>query len=236
MREVNCRKIPWKNPFLAYTGAGAVFITLGLMSLSCGPGDSRREITDIRTPSVAGPEKPEKMSTQERLGLVKAKSAGGMPMGHESLMGGAVAETVQFKWTDPPGWEKTENRSMRLVTFTTQNGTVECYASLLSGPAGGVEANINRWRQQMAQPALTAEQISALKKIKMLGKDSPLVEITGEFSGMSGQAVPGQKMLGVVCPLEQQTVFVKMVGPEAGVTPETDHFTAFCESFVKADS
>lgn len=216
--------------------APIMIVTLCISGLSCGPGDTRREIRDIRTASADMADKPVKMTTQERLGLSKAKNTDAMPMSHENLMGGTVPEAIQLKWTGPEGWEKAEDRSMRLVTYTSQNGAVECYASLLSGPAGGVEPNINRWRQQMAQPALTAEEINALRKIKIMGKDSPVVEITGEFSGMSGQATPGQKMLGVVCPLEQQTLFVKMVGPEAGVTAETGHFIAFCESFVKADS
>ncbi|HPO16069.1 MAG TPA: hypothetical protein PLI09_21715 [Candidatus Hydrogenedentes bacterium] len=213
-----------------------VISALCVAGLSCSPGDTRREIKDIRTSAVEMAEKPVKMTTQERLGLSKAKSTSAMPMGHESLMGGAVPEAIQLKWTGPEGWEKAEDRSMRLVTYMSQNGTVECYASLLSGPAGGVEPNINRWRQQMAQPALTTEEINALRKIRVMGKDSPLIEILGEYSGMTEQATPGQKMLGVVCPLDDQTLFIKMVGPDAGVTAEMEHFIAFCESFEKAVS
>jgi len=119
---------------------------------------------------------------------------------------------------------------MRLATFTAAGGAVECYVSVLAGSAGGVAANINRWRQQMGQSALSPEEIAGLPKLPILGTEAPVVTITGDYAGMTGETKTGHKLIGTVCPWGDQTVFVKMIGPEAAVTAESGNFTAFCES------
>ena len=121
---------------------------------------------------------------------------------------------------------------MRVVTFTVgapEDGT-ECYVSLLRGAAGGVEANVNRWCGQMGRPALTADEMAGLERVEVLGLPASLVELTGDFTGMSGEVQPGGMLLGVLCELPGQTLFVKMTGPEGAVRAEGGRFQAFCES------
>ena len=120
---------------------------------------------------------------------------------------------------------------MRIVTYTAgASGKAECAVSMLTGAAGGVDANINRWRGQLGQTELQSADIAALPKIKVLGKDSPLVEISGSYTGMDGAAQTGYMLLGAVGEVPGNTVFVKMIGPEAEVKAEKEHFIAFCQS------
>jgi hypothetical protein len=120
---------------------------------------------------------------------------------------------------------------MRSVTYSpSENSPAECYVAVLGGSAGGVEANINRWRQQMGRTPLSPAEIDSLPKIQVLGQACPLVEISGSYTGMGGEQHQDYMMLGVVCSLPSSSVFVKMIGPEAEVRAERDNFVVFCES------
>ena len=121
---------------------------------------------------------------------------------------------------------------MRAVTY--QTGAVECYVTTLTGTGGGLEANINRWCGQIGQEALTSEVIAALPRITMLGQEAVLVELAGDYSGMGDDAAAGSMLLGTVCELPGETVFVKMTGPEAAVRAEKESFLAFSKSIKAA--
>ena len=91
-------------------------------------------------------------------------------------------------------------------------------------------ANVNRWRDQMGQPDLSAAELDALPKIDMFGVRASLVEIDGVYTGMGDELKTEAKMLGTVALLGQTSVFVKMTGPREQVAAERDRFIAFCES------
>lgn len=156
----------------------------------------------------------------------------GMGGGMQNMPAVGGFNTMNLDWDAPESWEQAPDRPMRLVTYTV--GEAECYVAVLSGPAGGVEANVNFWRQQMGQPPLPKVELAALPKLTVLGQESPMVEIKGEYTGMGERRDPGYAMLGVICPLDGQTLFVKMVGPEATLAEHTDEFQAFCTSLRQA--
>lgn len=137
------------------------------------------------------------------------------------------AQRYALRWTAPDGWTKTPPKPMCIVRFDA--GGAECYISILSGAAGGVELNVDRWRRQMGQKPLGAKGVESLTKITVLGTEASLVEVTGVFVS-HGESHAGHMLLGVICPLEGDTVFVKMVGPEDKVRAERGNFVSFCES------
>ncbi len=204
-----------------------VALTLG----SCGDSGPA-EITEERV--VATPAPPVQQDT--------AMPAGHPPMGAPQLPDGHPPVDPDMEMTQPPtsftaavteweapgSWTKAPDRAMRLVTFMAgAENPAECYITVLSGAAGGVEANANRWRGQMGQPALDAEAVAALPTISVLGKEAALVEV---YSPSPGEGQDGRGLLGVICELEDQVVFVKMLGPQASVQAEKDGFVAFCGS------
>ena len=139
--------------------------------------------------------------------------------------------SVVQTWTVPESWTQAPDKAMRIVTFTMgESGNSECYVTSLSGPAGGVESNINRWRQQMGQPPLDGPALAELPVLTILGKPSPMIEIAGSFTGMDGQGGEAFALLGAICPLDGETLFVKMTGPASEVQANKDKFAAFCES------
>ncbi|MFN0075834.1 MAG: hypothetical protein ACKVY0_05115, partial [Prosthecobacter sp.] len=71
-------------------------------------------------------------------------------------------------WTIPEGWSEfatPDPSGMRILDLRFgPNQEGECYISLMPGPAGGLEANVNRWRTQMGQTPYTADEIAKLAK------------------------------------------------------------------------
>ncbi len=147
---------------------------------------------------------------------------------HAGLPASGGTADAPFEWSAPPSWTQSADRPMRVVTFTV-NGA-ECYVTTLRGLAGGAAANINRWRTQMGQTELSSADLDALDTVTVLGKPSPLVEVSGAYSGMDGKQVSDALLLGVVREDAAQSVFIKMTGPESVVRAERDNFIAFCES------
>jgi hypothetical protein len=136
-----------------------------------------------------------------------------------------------WRWTAPAEWERRPAQPMRVVTLgPPDHADVECYVTELMGAAGGIEGNINRWRQQVGQPPLDAAALEALPAVKVAGREARLVEARGTFTGMRGERVDDAALLGVVCPLEGSVLFIKMTGPAEVVAREKDRFLSFCES------
>ena len=149
------------------------------------------------------------------------RDAAPAPRGAEAPVAGGGFEPAALKWTAPEGWVQGPAKQMRVVTFTSPDAPgAECYVTVLGGAAGGVEANVNRWRSQLSQPALSAAEIAALPKLTVLGREASMVEIDGGAAGL----------FGLVCDLGTHSVFVKMTGPMEGLRKERERFIAFCKS------
>lgn len=142
---------------------------------------------------------------------------------------GTSSESAQgLAWDAPEGWTRAGDRPMRLVTFTA--GDAECYVTVLGPGGGGLMANLNRWLAQFGKPPLEEGDLAALPTITVLGKEVPLLEAEGDFTGMGGTTLPDQRLLAVACPLPDKSVFIKMTGPAADVEAQRDAFIAFSES------
>ncbi|MFZ2276725.1 MAG: hypothetical protein WAW39_02955 [Prosthecobacter sp.] len=138
-------------------------------------------------------------------------------------------------WTLPEGWKESatpDPMGMRLLDLRFgPNQEGECYISLMPGPAGGLEANVNRWRTQMGQPPYTADEIAKLPKKPFFNRDATFVAFDGDFKGFGAEAAKtGYRMLGLIHSADQATIFVKLTGPKALVEQNTAAFDAFCLS------
>jgi hypothetical protein len=136
-------------------------------------------------------------------------------------------------WKTPEGWNPAEASQMRLINFTFgPESEGECYLTALQGDGGGAEANLNRWRGQVGQPPLTAAEISALPKRKLMGSEGYFLSVDGEFKGM-GDAKDAKKdyrLVGLLLPNPELTMFVKMTGPRALLEQQMAAFDTFCQS------
>ncbi len=141
----------------------------------------------------------------------------------------------RLRWDVPSGWQQASGSSMRIVTFKvppkadSQPGA-ECWVIALGGTAGGVIDNINRWRREMEKPPLSAQDVDRLPRIQVLGEAAPLLEEDGSYQGMGGPALEKGTLFGVVCPLSDVTLFIKMVGGPEDMRAAKNEFLKFCES------
>jgi len=129
--------------------------------------------------------------------------------------------------TVPQGWEEAPERPMRLATYDLGGGT-ECYVAAFPGQAGGVAANVNRWRTQLDASELDDDEIEALPRIPLLGRMATAVRATGKFQPQSGEPIPNAALLGAIVLLDGEALFVKLVGPRADVEAQQEHFATFC--------
>ena len=94
--------------------------------------------------------------------------------------------------------------------------------SVLGGTAGGLAANINRWRAQLGLPELRAGDIAATTEtISAGGLSFTFVDLAGQTSGAP------MRMLAAIAELEGQSWFFKLTGPDAGIAAEKTAFIAF---------
>jgi len=180
-----------------------------------------KEITETRT--VQGPVPiPAGVTTAQRFGMRTASNPA------------ASQNELPFTYDVPEGWTEAPANPMRLVNLVPAGDPrAECYLTVLPGGGGGAEANVNRWRHQMSLDPYTAEEFAALPRKSLLGMDAVYVEFEGTYTGMSGdQNEAGFKLAGLILPLNDRGVFVKMLGPKAVVNEELDAFDAFCQSLT----
>ncbi len=141
-------------------------------------------------------------------------------------------------WTTPSGWKDIGARGsgaaggMRLIDLRFGgNDEGECYLSAMPGAAGGVEANINRWRAQMGLPALTAEEVATLPKKTLFGREATFVSFDGDFTNVgAASASKGYRLIGLVQPSPEYTLFVKATGPKDLVVQNEQAFIEFYQS------
>jgi hypothetical protein len=136
-----------------------------------------------------------------------------------------------LSWEVPPGWQVGPQRSMRLFTLLPGGaGSTECYATLLPGDGGGSLGNFDRWRGQMGLAPLSRSEYEGLGVRSVLGVEGRLIDLRGDFTGMSGERIASARMLGLICELGDRALFLKMVGPEHEVEAERASFLELCDS------
>jgi len=134
----------------------------------------------------------------------------------------------------PDSWQEVpSNSSMRLLTFKIGKET-ELSVIVLAGNGGGTRANLDRWRGQLDQPALTDKEFAALPKIEVFGAKVPLLEARGKFrDGMTGRSFDDAAFLGVVVEQAEEAFFFKLTGPHAEASALKQEFVDFCASLKR---
>lgn len=132
-----------------------------------------------------------------------------------------------LRWAPPEGWKDMGPGQFRVVAY----GVGSAAQASLSLARGSRLMNYNRWQGQVGLGELTEADIDALPKIVVLGEPCPLLEVTGEYRGMSGGAAPNTTVLATMRQLDSgDALFVKLVGPAAEVAAARDAFEAFAAS------
>ena len=132
-----------------------------------------------------------------------------------------------LRWELPGGWTEQPNTSaLRLASFSAAEADISLV--ILPGGAGGLSANVNRWRSQVGLPALSDEALP-----KHIFQDNGAL---GPFhwSKITNPSQPKSAILAAVFSRPEETIFVKLVGPASTLVDNQKKFLAFCRSLRQA--
>jgi hypothetical protein len=116
------------------------------------------------------------------------------------------------------------------IAISGENGTAADLSIVsLSGGAGGVLANVNRWRDQLNLESITEAQLSKISmQLDVLGRNALLVDFS------SDEPVGGEKrrtrILAAILPHDSSTWFFKMTGDETLVGAQKERFVQFVKT------
>ena len=151
------------------------------------------------------------------------------PIGNE-IPPPPVAERLE--WTPPSGWEQKAPSSMRYGSFAIsgKNGAqADLSVISLAGEAGGVLANINRWRDQLGLPPITEAQLSDNStQVEVLGAKVILVDFVS--SNPLEDRKENKRMLAAILPRGPSTWFFKITGHVSLVAVQKKGLTQFLKS------
>lgn len=124
-------------------------------------------------------------------------------------------------WQTPAGWAETKGSGMRLATFhnTDKKNPVEATIISLGGSAGGMNANVSRWMQQINLEVPAAQELDEfIKQQERLKTAADLPYILIDFTRLQDKKnsdVPS--MMAAVVEVEGAQIFVKMTGTQQAV-------------------
>ncbi len=140
------------------------------------------------------------------------------------------AKPGPVRGTPPENWLALPPAQFRDLNYRFgDSGTGEVYVSVISGSIG---ENVNRWRRQFGQDALSPANIEELERVPMAGGEGVWVTLEGEYTSGMGTtgAKPGYGLAGAVVRVGGETVTVKMIGPKEEVEAERAELKAFAAS------
>jgi hypothetical protein len=140
----------------------------------------------------------------------------------------AAANPVQ--WTKPEGWNAQPLSEMRLGSFKvdgSNGGSADISVTAFPGDAGGLSANLNRWRGQLQLPSLSNDELtSVIQRTEIENVQTYLVD----FQTADNNLKPS-RILGAVLQTADRTWFVKMTGPPDLLESQHQKFLDFVSSF-----
>lgn len=143
--------------------------------------------------------------------------------------GGASPASEELKYEVPEGWQSTPAGGMRRAAFTIERDgkSAEMTVIVLPGTAGGLLANVNRWRDQVGLPPVSEDELaSSSHQLEVDGRTAHSVQLDGE----------AESILGVILQQPEQSWYFKLKGDNQLVSDERPAFDEFVRSvkFVSA--
>lgn len=224
------------SPPRAWRAPAALLLAAGLAASlpGCG-GDTptgRRPVSEVREADAAERVAPPEMETAQRLGLRSVSAAPDTAPAAAQPEVPAPTGLPELAWDNPEGWTPQPATAMRVANFTLADSPEsECYLTVLPGTAGGMLANLNRWRQQMSLEPMDEDDLGLLPRIPMLGGEAVRIAVDGTFVGMrADQQRPGYRMIGAALVSDGHSYFVRLTGPVDALAGQDAAFDAFCAS------
>jgi hypothetical protein len=193
-----------------------------LLSMGCQKNSHERQYEQIMidAPLSSGP--------------IMANPHGSMDMNiAESMKMETPVSNLQ--WTVPEGWREIPGGGMRVVSFVRADNdkTIDVSIVSSSGAAGGLEANLIRWGNQLGiSLSQESPELGQLIQNAELAKTAGGIETKlFDFSRLQDHSDETQKsMVAAMIQFPDATVFVKMTGSKKSVAANLDSFKALTQS------
>lgn len=153
----------------------------------------------------------------------------------------ASSQAGGLSWTTPDAFQRQPDRQMRAATYQFPKAKGDADAPELAvfyfgpGQGGGIQANIQRWSEQLR--TADGKPVQAKTSVKEVnGLKVHLVEGKGTYrSGGFGAPVvqkPGYQLLGAIVEGPEGAVFFKLTGPSRSVEAARKSFDAMLKSLA----
>jgi hypothetical protein len=137
----------------------------------------------------------------------------------------------------PGNWQPGGGSSMRRASYRIAgegNSVADVSLIILSGGAGGVLGNINRWREQLGlDPIKTEDLETAVEMMQTKCGDAAVVDIEGIVPG--GNPASDGRTVAAIVELPEETWFFKMRGNAKLVASEKQRFLDWVASVEPAE-
>ena len=138
-----------------------------------------------------------------------------------------IEKSIDFIWDAPTSWIVKENTSsFRLASYDVPyiNSIADLSITKFPGDAGGVKANVNRWRKQLNLSALSMEELNsnAYNGNSKLGSFL-IYKIINKENIESA-------FLCMILNLKDSTIFIKLNASVEGINILENEFNEFCSS------
>ena len=134
------------------------------------------------------------------------------------------APRPQLAWTLPEGWQQVEAGQVSVASFTTKSEAGEASVQITPLPnlAGKEAMVVNMWRQQLGQPALSQDEVTAsLTPVEVAGETGQLFEVPGEGK---------RRIVTAMIHKPDASWFFKLAGDDAAVEAQKPAFVNFLKS------
>lgn len=133
----------------------------------------------------------------------------------------------QLNYRAPDGWKEIPPQDrISLTAFRVSDGSKTAIVTVtaLSGPAGGLLGNVNRWREQVQLGPIDEEQLHKdVKEVRVDGLPAQYVDLVGPESAGPRR----ERILSVLVARDGQSWFIKMKGQPELVGAQKPAFEAF---------
>lgn len=138
-----------------------------------------------------------------------------------------------LSWTLPKGWQEQPASGMRLATFRLASDPqkIDCYVVALGGMAGGLEANLSRWMDQI-ELQRSAENLQSLMNSSesLKTQDGQEAKIYDFTTIQKDVPTSDKSMIAAVISSAEVTVFIKMTGSVEAVSQNRNNFLELVKS------
>jgi hypothetical protein len=150
-----------------------------------------------------------------------------LPPGHPDI---GETSLPKLTWNLPSTWQELAPGGMRVGSFVAKgkDGQVADISIIpLSGAAGGVLFNVNRWRGQVGLGDINEQELAKVAQgIEISGQPAQFFEVVGRSQSADSKT----NILGAILGRKGTTWFVKMTGVPSVVNEQKPAFLEFLKS------